>query len=83
VATVNSDVKESVGQGQEKVEDREKRNYQSTRADNADIPIYLWDLILNPEEDQRKTEALNRIRSGVLRWCKRHLFREFVHWYFR
>jgi hypothetical protein len=48
VATVNSDVKESVGQGQEKVEDREKRNYQSTRADNADIPIYLWDMILNP-----------------------------------
>jgi len=82
VSENSEDVKDSVGEAQDKMKDKEKQNDQSTQADNADIPIYSWDMVLNPEEDLRKTEALNRIRLGVLRWCNRRLCREFVQWYF-
>ncbi len=54
VPMISKDVKDIVGEAQDKMEDREKCNDQSTCADNADIPIYLWDMVLNPEEGRQR-----------------------------
>ena len=67
---------------QDAQEDRERRNQKSARGDNADIPTYLWDSVLNPEEDPSKKAALDKIRFGVLRWIKRRICREFLSCFF-
>jgi len=77
------DGKAGTDRGAEMQESGVARNQKSTRSDDAEVPTYLWDLVLNEGGDKRKTSALEVIRSGTLRWCKRRLRREFLMWFFQ
>jgi hypothetical protein len=58
------------------------QNQRSAKADDAEIPVYLWDQILLPDEHAYKIQALPRLRSLALRRCKHNIRREFLRWFF-
>jgi hypothetical protein len=63
-------------------EDKEnERKLKAAKADDAEVPVYLWDSVLVPDSDPTKIAGLNDIRQFALRWVKRHTLRDFLHWF--
>ena len=57
------------------------RKLQATKADDAEIPEYLWNSVLVPDGDLVKINKLSVLRNFALRWVKRELLRSFLRWF--
>jgi len=60
--------------------DRESRNAISTKNDDAEIPVYLWNEAITKDKDPKKLAALDVIRQFALRWWKRQTTKDFLRW---
>jgi hypothetical protein len=58
------------------------RKLKATKADDAQVPEYLWDNQLVPCGDPIKIDKLKLLRNFALRWSKNHLRRDFLRWFF-
>ncbi len=58
------------------------RNLSAAKADDAEVPEFLWDqaLILEGEWDKRR--ALKHLRAFTLRWWQANIRRELLKWFF-
>jgi hypothetical protein len=59
------------------------RNLKAAKADDTAVPEYLWDQALIHDLDPRRVLALWHLHEFALRWCRRHLQKEFLGWFFR
>jgi len=59
-----------------------ERKWKATKADDAQVPEYLWDMQLVPCGDPHKIEKVSILRNFALRWVKRHTTRSFLSWFF-
>ena len=61
--------------------DRQERTRKATKADDAEVPVYLWNdrIIKNASELQAK--ALDSFRKFCFRWWRKNICREFMGWY--
>ncbi len=53
------------------------RNVISARADDAEVPHYLWDKNITPTLEPRVTCALGFLHEFALRWWKLHTLGDF------
>jgi len=59
-----------------------KRIQAATKADDADIPVHLWDQRILPDTEQAvRGPVLDKIRSFCLRWWRRQVLRGFLTWF--
>ncbi len=58
------------------------RKQKATKADDADVPEYLWDAVLVPDGGQLKVSKLGALRTFGLRGAKRNLLRCFIKWFY-
>jgi len=59
----------------------ENRKLKAAKADDAEVPEFLWNRQLVPEEETGAVAKLTVLRSFTLRWCKRNLCRDFIRWF--
>ncbi len=52
------------------------------KADDAEIPEYLWDQVLVPCLDPLRKRALTNFRDLGMRWWKSRIRKEFLTWFF-
>jgi hypothetical protein len=55
-----------------------ERNKKVAKADDAEVPKFLWDQVLVPSGDRRQLWALGILQGLALRWWKRRLQQEFL-----
>jgi hypothetical protein len=65
-------------QGEEATMDRKK---SAAKADDAEIPEYLWDQVLVPDQDPYHKRALTQFRT-LGRWWKRRTRKKFLMWFY-
>jgi hypothetical protein len=56
-------------------------NAKATKADDAEVPEYLWNRVLTPTLDPAIVRALRTLRNFALRWWKLALEQEFMSWF--
>jgi len=57
------------------------RTVIAARADDAEVPQYLWDRNISPNLEPRVIHALGFLREFALRWWKLHNLRDFLNWF--
>ncbi len=57
-------------------------NQNAVRADDAEIPEYLWNQILAPSGRQVEVNALGQLRRLALCWWKSNARKSFFKWFF-
>jgi len=59
-----------------------KRYQAATKADDAEVPVYIWDQRLLPLHKQlERGPVLDTIRGFALRWWRRNTLRDFIKWF--
>ncbi len=58
------------------------RNLSAVKADDVEVPEYIWDEALMSEGELDKKRVLNHLRLFVLRWWKSNIRQEFLEWGF-
>jgi hypothetical protein len=64
------------------LQDALERNQKAVKADDADIPEYLWDKLLVPSGNLEAVRALGHLTRLALRWWKNHVRKSFMRWCF-
>lgn len=87
---LGSDVQPSTTMGEnrgpvlELVVDSEDRTAKATKADDAEVPEYLWDdrllQVLNCEKTDARLKAMGIFRCMLLRWWKRRVTKSYTDW---
>ncbi len=58
------------------------RNQRAVKADDVEVPEYLWDQVLVPRGNPDKVKALGQLRRFALRWWKNNMRKSFLGWFF-
>lgn len=62
-------------------DDRGERTKKATKADNAEVPVYLWNDRIIPKAITQQQRALDSLRAFAFRWCKMNITKEFIRWF--
>ena len=59
-----------------------KRKQAATKADEAEVPVHIWDQRVSPNQLQSvRGPILNHLRGFCLRWWRRNTLRDFLRWF--